>query len=658
MIARYSNFVLFAALLMTIMLAATALGELRFRGWPNMIEMVAGQVREVGGEITNVGDEPAEVILELQIIGEPDEEPDHPPEIALAPERMEIPPGEVGIVTITINAREAHRGFFDFEIRILTDDPRNPEVVIAINVDIMGIPRIVVEPDRIEYEGMGDPVEEHILNITNTGSDILRYRIAHEIIDEPEGNEREWLTYDPDRHFIEPDEDLEEIVTLNPEGLINGLYEAELIIDCNDPRNPEVFLPVTMEVGGVPVIHVLLEENWNLISINVSPGEEFYAENEDQGPNVILMTEQLRIDDDNHHLRLMKNEDGRFYSPAFEFNNIPYWNLTEGYMISVDEDVEAAWEGDRISFDADIPLEEGWNFIAYFPTYELDANRPDYYVLSPIIERVIIAKNGQGHFMLPGEFDFSNMPPWQETQGYQVRVDADVVLNYPPEQDEIVFARNAVTKQSQRLLHFVRNYRTGKNMSVLITSISGIEISTGSEVVAFNSDGQIVGLGTVNDRGQCGIAVWGDDLSTEQIDGLEKGESYSLKLWDVQSGREHSLNTTAVLAGDGLVYETDEFTVLEMALEVLIPTEFFLSEAYPNPFNSTVRLTYGLREATKVSIRIFDIRGRLVANLATGKLHAGFHSVVWDGKTNSSGIYFVRMSTGEFRSVRKVMLVK
>ncbi|MBT7619347.1 MAG: hypothetical protein HN590_18875, partial [Calditrichaeota bacterium] len=149
--------------------------------------------------------------------------------------------------------------------------------------------------------------------------------------------------------------------------------------------------------GDLPSLTVSLREGWNMISINVSPPEQFWMENEDRGPDVVLMTEQLRIDERHHHIIMMKNEDGLFYAPRWGFNNIPFWNLTEGYRINVDEDVEATWFGERIPPNADIPLEEGWNVIPYYPRYRLDASAPNFYVLSRIIDHVFIAKDGAGH---------------------------------------------------------------------------------------------------------------------------------------------------------------------------------------------------------------------------------------------------------------------
>jgi hypothetical protein len=88
------------------------------------------------------------------------------------------------------------------------------------------------------------------------------------------------------------------------------------------------------------------------------------------------------------------------------------------------------WVGERIPVNTDVPLTEGWNLIAYYPTCQPDMSSPDYYALSPIIDHVEVAKDGDGNFMIP-EFDFSNLPPWSAGQGYQVKVDADVILNYP-----------------------------------------------------------------------------------------------------------------------------------------------------------------------------------------------------------------------------------
>jgi len=454
---------------------------------------------------------------------------------------------------------------------------------------------------------------------------------------------------------------------VNPDESDYNLTSNSPCIDSGDPQSEGDPYGTRADMGALYYDHlrfprelvVSLTEQWNLMSINIVPTEDFYLEDEDRGPDIILMTEQLRIDEDNHQIRLMKDEEGRFYNPERGFNNIPFWDLSKGYFINVDEDVDASWEGIAIPYNSNIQLEENWNYLGFFPSFELDASAPDFYVLSQIIDNVMIAKDGQGNFMLPG-FEFSNMPPWCETKGYQVKLDENVILNYP-----LVQIENGAMMSDVRYPHPAEEQQfvtSSENMSVLVTAVQGFEPAGGDKITAFNSDEHIVGTGVINADGQCGIAVWGDDPTTDVTDGLREGETFQLKLWDAKHGLEYALINSMVLEGEGLVYEPDGLSVIEMAIETTIPKEFFLSEAYPNPFNSTVRLSYGLPDAAHVSIGVYDVAGRLVETLINQSQQSGHHTVLWNstsrGGSATSGIYFVRMSAGEFNSVRKIILMK
>ncbi len=94
------------------------------------------------------------------------------------------------------------------------------------------------------------------------------------------------------------------------------------------------------------------------------------------------------------------------------------------------------------------------------------------------------------------------------------------------------------------------------------------------------------------------------------------------------------------------------------ALTADVPREFSFSAAYPNPFNSLTRLTYGLPEASSVNLSVFDVNGRLVAELVNGEVSAGYHSAVWDASSSSAGLYLVRLENKGHTGVQKVMLVK
>lgn len=94
-----------------------------------------------------------------------------------------------------------------------------------------------------------------------------------------------------------------------------------------------------------------------------------------------------------------------------------------------------------------------------------------------------------------------------------------------------------------------------------------------------------------------------------------------------------------------------------------IPSVFFLGQNSPNPFNGGTTITYGLRRSGPVRIEVYNILGQAAAVIVDDYLPAGVHLTRWDGKDArrremASGIYFYRMSTPGFISVRKMIFLK
>lgn len=93
------------------------------------------------------------------------------------------------------------------------------------------------------------------------------------------------------------------------------------------------------------------------------------------------------------------------------------------------------------------------------------------------------------------------------------------------------------------------------------------------------------------------------------------------------------------------------------------PTALALSLISRNPFGSEVTLSLALPRDTDATVEIFDVRGRLVRTLASGRLPAGANALVWDGRDRSggrvaSGIYFARASTNDWRGAQKLVLLR
>ena len=94
------------------------------------------------------------------------------------------------------------------------------------------------------------------------------------------------------------------------------------------------------------------------------------------------------------------------------------------------------------------------------------------------------------------------------------------------------------------------------------------------------------------------------------------------------------------------------------SLTVVNPGEYKLYSAYPNPFNPVTAISYQLPAVSNVNLTVYDIAGREVAILVNELQSAGTYSVTFDGSELSSGIYFARLTAGEFTAVKKMLLVK
>jgi len=94
-----------------------------------------------------------------------------------------------------------------------------------------------------------------------------------------------------------------------------------------------------------------------------------------------------------------------------------------------------------------------------------------------------------------------------------------------------------------------------------------------------------------------------------------------------------------------------------------VPLTTGISSLYPNPFNPLLYIAYDLSKAGEVKLEIFNARGQRVRDIGIGHLNAGRHKLQWDGRDAagmpcSSGLYFIRVSSGQDTSIRKALLVK
>lgn len=124
-------------------------------------------------------------------------------------------------------------------------------------------------------------------------------------------------------------------------------------------------------------------------------------------------------------------------------------------------------------------------------------------------------------------------------------------------------------------------------------------------------------------------------------------------------------SSTVTVPGSGALIFSDNKLWENVGVhdESNLPLEFSLGQNHPNPFNAATRITFSLPEDGDVSLIIYDLLGRRVRELATGKWLTGVYQMQWDGKDDlgqpvSSGVYLYSLQTSSHSATKKLLLLK
>jgi len=89
-----------------------------------------------------------------------------------------------------------------------------------------------------------------------------------------------------------------------------------------------------------------------------------------------------------------------------------------------------------------------------------------------------------------------------------------------------------------------------------------------------------------------------------------------------------------------------------------LPMTASLLGNYPNPFNSATTINYELSISGEVKLEVFTLLGEKVATLVDGRQQAGYKSVCWDASGVSSGVYFYKLTAGDYSENKRMLFVK
>ncbi len=178
--------------------------------------------------------------------------------------------------------------------------------------------------------------------------------------------------------------------------------------------------------------------------------------------------------------------------------------------------------------------------------------------------------------------------------------------------------------------------------------MNGGMVNSWQEIVSYKTNDNLLGQGTTSNY-----------TDYEYLDiYVEPNTTYEYRLADV----DH----------DGVVtYHATRTVTVEQAPLALVIEKFTVLPAYPNPFNPSTTIRYGISDnviasgakQSHINITIYDITGKLIITLFNGEQLPGWHSVIWNGTNQHSeqapaGLYFSKITSGNEVKTSKLMLLK
>lgn len=191
------------------------------------------------------------------------------------------------------------------------------------------------------------------------------------------------------------------------------------------------------------------------------------------------------------------------------------------------------------------------------------------------------------------------------------------------------------------------------NRAGLVSGVPNRDFCTFQCVLEYNASGdgsllflynQIANTDATNNYASVGIQ---DERHLRGL-GLTFANTYIPSVAPLAAGRAIRFTTTP----------PDAYLDADDPRDDVVPTQFAMHAAYPNPFNPATELRFDLAQNAMTTLKVYDTLGREVATLVDGNMTAGAHSVRFDAAGLASGLYFARLVSGANTAVQKIVLMK
>ena len=149
--------------------------------------------------------------------------------------------------------------------------------------------------------------------------------------------------------------------------------------------------------------------------------------------------------------------------------------------------------------------------------------------------------------------------------------------------------------------------------------------------------------------------------STKLLDGIQRYVGFSMENTPFDDNLEIIIENGSSLSNediDVVLASTAGNEVSEVWTENSEVNAFAISKMFPNPFNPSTEISYTVNQNGTMRIAVYNLLGQQVAELYNGHQSIGTHNILWNAENMASGVYFVRLSSGDSIKTQKIMLIK
>jgi hypothetical protein len=434
-------------------------------------------------------------------------------------------------------------------------------------------------------------------------------------------------------------------------GMVFEDYAFEANVSHGTPTSP-----VTITATSQIISEISLPAGWTWLSLNLM--------GEDMSPNAMLGSLEAKTND------MIKGQGpyAQYVPGAGWLGNLKRLQCGSMYMTRLTEVGTLEMIGYAVDVEAtEIPVQAGWNWIGYLPQQSMDTERA-LSSLESVTGDIVKSQFEYSQFVegigWVGSLGF--MAPKMGYQLYSVRGGE---LAYPFYEAPAVAKPTAVTAARSILKRNAAGWSLEPTTYPHSMTLTGTVEGDGVTLAEEDLLGAFV-------EGECrGIAqpIYVPELERSVVFLMIYGEVAAdelvrFRLFDADGGGERFVPTEVEFRANEMLGTALEPLRLETRERRLgdpgfVPETYLLGQSYPNPFNPSTRIGYGLPQDGEVEIAIYNLLGQKVVTLLSEKQSTGYWYATWDGRDDSghaarSGLYFFAMRAGDFRAVRKVLLVK